>query len=121
MIKGPPVPHAGRTSALDAKALKALIEAGKLSAGVDQTLLSARPGRVRFRVDVEPQSVPQFAVSRACLVGAPVRHHDGDFMIIGVNSFFHRTVLRTTPAYIEAPRSMQCRTKPVHAADLEGI
>src|SRR5208282_4334459 len=101
---------AGRTiSALDAKPLKALVETGQLSTAVDQPLLSAGPGRMRFRVDVEPQSISRLAVSRARLVRAAVRHHDGYLVIFGVNSFFHRTVLRTLPAYSEAAPHAQCR------------
>src|SRR5262249_16265481 len=107
-------------SALDAETLEAFIEAGQLSAGVDQTLLSTGPRRMRFRVDVEPQGVPRFAVGRARLVGGPVRHDDGDFMIIGVNSFFHGRVLGTAAAYIEAPRPMQCRAAQSHA-NADGI
>src|SRR5690348_11659587 len=76
-----------RQSALDAETLEALVEARELPAGVDQPLLPARPGRVGFRVDVEPQGVPGLAIGRARLVRGPVRHHDRYFMIIGVDSF----------------------------------
>src|SRR5260370_6513065 len=106
MIKGS---CAGRTpSALDTKPLKTLVEAGQLSAAVDQPLLSAGPGRMRFRVDVEPQSVSRLAVGRARLVRAAVGHHDGYFVIFGVNSFFHRPVLHTAVAYSEAAPHAQC-------------
>src|SRR5260370_3349359 len=107
MIKGS---CAGRTtSALDTNPLKPLVEAGQLSTAVDQPLLSAGPGRMRFRVDVEPHSVSRLAVGRARVVGAAVGHHDGYFVIFGVNSFFHRPVLRTAVAYSEAAPHAQCR------------
>src|ERR1700720_670710 len=97
------------TSALDAKSLKSLVEAGQLSTAIDQPLLSAGPGRMRFRVDVQPQCVPRLSVGRARLVRAAVRHHDGYLMIFRVDSFFHRTVLRTAAAYSEAIPHAQCR------------
>src|SRR5271170_6317588 len=107
MIKGPSA--GSTTSALDTKPLKSLVEAGQLSTTVDQPLLSAGPGRMRFRVDVEPQGVPRLAVGRARLVRAAVRHHDGYLMIFGVNSFFHRTALRTALTYSERAPRAQCR------------
>src|SRR5260370_35396474 len=107
MIKGS---CAGRTrSALDPKPLKTLVEGAHWSSAVDRPLLSAGPGRMRFRVDVEPASVSRLAVGRARLVRAAVRHHDGYFVIFGVNSFFHRPVLRTAVAYSEAAPHAQCR------------
>src|SRR5580692_12653808 len=94
--------HAGRaTSALDPKSLKSLVEAGQLSTAVDQPLLSAGPGRMRFRVDVEAQCVSRLAVGRARLVRGAVRHYDGNFVIFGVNCFFHRPVLHAAVAYSE--------------------
>src|SRR5690349_6082737 len=107
MIKGSIARWAA--SALDTKPLKALVEAGQLSTAIDQPLLAAGPGRMGFRVDIEPQGVSRFAVGRARLVRAAVRHHDGYFVIFGVNSFFHRTVLRTAVAYSEAAPHAQCR------------
>jgi len=86
------IPFSSGTSALYAEALKALVEAGELPAGVDQALLPTSPGRMRLRVDVEPQGVPGFPVGRTGLVRGPVGQDDGDLMIIGVNSFSHQTV-----------------------------
>src|ERR1700739_404206 len=56
------------TSALDTKPLEPLVEAGQLSTAVDQPLLSAGPGRMRLRVDVEAQCVSWLAVGRARLI-----------------------------------------------------
>src|SRR5438105_14740637 len=77
-------------SGLDAKALEALVETGELAAAVEQAVLPAGPRGMRFRVDVEAQRVARLAVGRTGLVGAPVGHHDRDFVIIRVNAFFHR-------------------------------
>src|SRR5882757_1591730 len=109
------------TSALDAKSLEALVEAGQLSTAVDQPLLSAGPGGMRFRVDVEPQCVSRLPVGRARLVRAAVRHHDGYFVILGVNSIFHRTVLCTAVAYSEAaPHAQRWRDLSVRDPHCEG-
>src|SRR5690349_15438087 len=88
---------------LGAEALEAAVEAGKLTAGVQQALLAAGPGRVRFRVDLQPQRVPRLAVGRAGLIAAAIGHHDRDLVIIGVNAFLHRTNPRISRAYIAAP------------------
>src|SRR5215472_5799920 len=57
---------------------------------------------MRFGIDVEPQGVSRLAVSRTRLIRASVGHHDGDFVIIRVNSFFHQTILHAAAAYSEA-------------------
>src|SRR4029077_349118 len=95
------------SSAFYAEALEALVEAGELPAGIEQSVLSAGPSRMRFRVDVEPQGIPGFAVGRAGLVRGPVRHHDGNLMIIRVNALSHRTFLRNIRGYIGAATPMQ--------------
>src|SRR5436190_6802601 len=76
---------------LRAEILEAAIEAGELSAGVEQAVLAAGPGRVRFRVDIEAQRVAFLAIGRAGLVARPVGHHDRDLVVIRVNAFLHRT------------------------------
>src|SRR5262249_17798172 len=38
-----------------------------------------------------------------------VRHHDSNFVIIRVNSFFHPTILRVAAAYSEAALNVQFR------------
>src|SRR6516164_1774905 len=81
------------SSGLDSKTLEALVEAGELAAAVDQTLPPPGPRRMRFRVDVEEQRVARLAVSRARLVGGPIGQHDRDFVIVGVDTFFHRVTL----------------------------
>src|SRR6185437_4425513 len=72
-----------------AEAREALVEARELTAGIEETLLPAGPGRVRLGVDVEAQRVAFLAIGRARLVAAAVGHHDGDLVIIGVNLFLH--------------------------------
>src|SRR5215472_16440281 len=94
-------------SLFDAESLKTLVEAGELSATVDQPLLPAGPGRMRFRIDIEPQCISRLAVGRTRLVRAPVRHHDGNLVIIRVNSFLHRTILLRAGPFTEAAMSRQ--------------
>src|SRR5271165_1282899 len=55
-------PNGAGGSGLDAKSLESLVEAGELTAAVNQALLPAGPGRMRFRIDVEAQGVAGFAV-----------------------------------------------------------
>src|SRR5258708_23998872 len=68
------------------------IEAGELAAGVEQAVLAAGPGGVRFRVDFEGQRVAFLAVGRAGLVARPVRPHDRDLLGIRVNAVLPRTI-----------------------------
>src|SRR3546814_5158290 len=49
----------------------------------------AGPGRVRLGVDVQAHGDARLAVGRAGLVLAPVGHHDGDLVIVGVDVFLH--------------------------------
>src|SRR5437879_5842577 len=84
----------GSGSGLAPEALEAPVEAGELTAGVEQALLAAGPGRMRFRVDFEAQRVAGLAVGRARRIGAAVGHNDGDLVIIRVNAVLHRATLR---------------------------
>src|SRR5260370_34613962 len=84
----------GPGSGLAPEALEAPVEARELAAGVEQALLAAGPGWVRFRVDFEAQRVARFAVGRARLIAAAVGHHDGDVVIIRLNAVLHRATLR---------------------------
>src|SRR5690349_4022826 len=77
-------------SALALEALEAPVEAGEVAAGIEQALLAAGPGRVRFRVNFEAQRVAGLAIGRAGLIAGAVGHHDGDVVIIRVNAFLHR-------------------------------
>src|SRR5260221_12128086 len=70
--------------------MEAPVEAGALAAGVEQALLAARPGRVRFRVDVEAQRVAFLAVGRPRLVRGPIGHQDGDLVVVRMDAVFHR-------------------------------
>src|SRR5689334_10341346 len=82
-----------------AEILEPAVEARELSAGVEQTMLAAGPGRVRFRVDFEAQRVAFLAVGRAGLIDRPVGHNDRDLVIIRVNALFHRTILKFVAVY----------------------
>src|SRR5260370_13010020 len=76
-------------SALDAEPAEALVDASELPALVIEALLSAGPGRMRLRIDLEPQRVACLAVGRAGLVARPVGHDDGDIVIIRMDIGFH--------------------------------
>src|SRR3546814_38631 len=56
--------------------------------------MHAGPGRMRLRVDVELEHRAGLAIGRACLVRGPVRHFDGDLMIVRVDFFLHRAAPR---------------------------
>src|SRR3546814_15807104 len=55
----------------------------------DLQAMLAGPGRVRLGVDVQAHGDARLAVGRAGLVLAPVGHHDGDLVIVGVDVFLH--------------------------------
>lgn len=65
-----------------------LFELGQLAL-FDHLVRAAGIGRVRLAVDVEAQRVAFLAPGRARRVFGAVRHHDLDFVIIGVNICFH--------------------------------
>src|SRR5437762_7595752 len=77
-------------SALRAEILEAAVEASELPTGVEQPLLAAGPGLVRFRVDLQAQRVAFLAVGRAGLVARAIGHHDCDLVIIRVNAVLDR-------------------------------
>src|SRR5947208_14571380 len=95
-------------SALRAEILEAAVEASELPTGVEQPLLAAGPGRVRFRVDLEAQRVALLAVGRAGLVARPIRHQDCDLVIIRVNAVLHRPNPLTRGVYSRAGCARQC-------------
>src|SRR5581483_4737129 len=64
-------------------------EAREPSAAVDELLLTAGPGRVRLRVDLELHRVARLAPGRARRVFGAIRHDDFDRMIVGVNPVLH--------------------------------
>src|SRR5579862_1397223 len=80
----------GNPSGLWAEAAETLVEARELAAGVEQALLAAGPGRVRFRIDLQAQRVAGLAVGRARQIARPVGHDDRNLVVIGVNFFLHR-------------------------------
>jgi hypothetical protein len=94
-------------SALRAEAAEALVEAGKLAAGVEQALLPTGPRRMRFRINVEAQRVAFLAVGRAPLVLGAICHLDGDLVVVGVDFVFHRATLLAAARYI-APLPRIC-------------
>ena len=51
-----------------AELLETLVESGELTAGVEQAMVAARPGRMRRRIDIQTQGIALFPVGRAGLV-----------------------------------------------------
>src|SRR6202007_3328256 len=83
---------------------KLLLEAREASAAVDQLLLAAGPGRMRFRVDIEMHRVARLAPRGAGLELGAVGHHHLDGVILGVDLGFHRL-----PRRFAAPSGGSCR------------
>src|SRR5580704_17115208 len=89
---------AGAGLLLDADAAEALVEARELTTAVEQPLLTAGPGRMRFGIDFQPQRVAGLAIGRSRLVARAIGHHDSDLVIVRVNSLFHRPAPRKAAA-----------------------
>src|ERR1051326_1313043 len=66
-----------------------LLEARQPAAAVDQMLLAAGPGRMRFRIDVEPHGVAGLAPRAPCLELGAVGHHHLDGVIFRMNVALH--------------------------------
>src|SRR5947209_7306237 len=71
------------------EARELLLEARDAATAIHQLGVAAGPGRVRFRVDIEVQSVAFLAPGGAGQVLGSVGHHDLNRMIIRVNFGFH--------------------------------
>src|SRR5204863_8492834 len=77
-------------SALRAEILEAAVEASELPTGVEQPLLAAGSGRVRFRVDLKSQRVASLAVGRAGLVARSIVKQACDHVIAPLNAAIPR-------------------------------
>ena len=77
------------TLTLEAEILKTLVELGQLAATVDEAM-NAGPGGMRLGVDVELHGVARIAPGRARGERGPVRHLDGNLVVIRVDVFSHR-------------------------------
>src|SRR5438876_3489047 len=71
------------------KAGEFLLEPRQPAAAVDQVLLAAGPGRMRFRIDVEPHGVARLAPGAPRLEFGAVGHHHLDGVILGMNVALH--------------------------------
>src|SRR6185437_15786436 len=74
------------------QAAEPLVEFRDLTARVDDPLL-AGPGRVRLRINIQPQRVPFLAHAGTGLELRAVGHHDGDLVVLGVDTGFHARFL----------------------------
>src|SRR5437763_6427006 len=66
-----------------------LLKARQPAATIDQMLLAAGPGRMRFRIDVEPHGVPGLPPCAAGLEFAAVGHHHLDGVIVRMDVALH--------------------------------
>ena len=74
---------------LDAEVPKPFVESRYLSSSINQSLVATRPHWMRQRIDIESHGVAFLAPGRAGFESAAVCAHHVDFMIIGVDFFFH--------------------------------
>src|SRR3569832_2900006 len=70
-------------------AFELLVEARQAAAAVHQLLLTAGPGRVGGRVDVQRELLAGVAPGRAGLVGLANVQADLDKVVVGVDALFH--------------------------------
>src|SRR5580658_615893 len=66
-----------------------LVEPRQAAAAVEQVLLAAGPGRVRFRVDVEMQRIARLAPGGPGGEFGAVGHDDFDGVVVGMGVGFH--------------------------------
>ena len=77
--------------ALEREAAETLVELGNLTTGIEKTLLTTGPGRVRERINVENHRVAFLAPGGARFKHGAVGHLDLDHVIVGMAFFFHFT------------------------------
>src|SRR5262245_12958329 len=82
-------PRVGRGLFFLEKARELLLEARQAATAVEQLLLAAGPGRVRFRVDIEMDRITLSPIGAAGGEFAPVGHDDLDGMIAGMDIGLH--------------------------------
>jgi hypothetical protein len=71
------------------KARVLLLKSRQPSAAVEQMLLAAGPGRVRFRIDIQMQRIPRLAPGRPRGEFGAIRHDDFDEMVVRMGVGFH--------------------------------
>src|SRR5580704_2660981 len=71
------------------EARELLIEARQAAAAVEQVLLAAGPGRVRFRVDIEMQRIARLAPGGPGGEFGAVGHDHFDGVVVGMEVGFH--------------------------------
>src|SRR3984893_15528809 len=71
------------------EARELLVEARQAAAAVEQVLLAAGPGRVRFRVDVEMQRIARLAPGGPGGELGAVGHDHFDGVVVGMSVGFH--------------------------------
>ena len=75
----------------EAETLKPLVKTRYLPTRVNKLRSTACPGWMSQGINIELQSVTLFPPSRPRLVFGSLSHHDGYFVIIWMNIFFHAT------------------------------
>jgi len=71
------------------EARELLVEARQTAAAVEQVLLAAGPGRVRFRVDIEMQRIARLAPGGPGGEFGAVGHDHFDGVVVGMGVGFH--------------------------------
>src|ERR1700692_3224797 len=71
------------------EARELLVEARQAAAAVEQVLLAASPGRVRFRVDIEMQRIARLAPGGTGGELGAVGHDHFDGVVVGMGVGFH--------------------------------
>src|SRR5215468_9383769 len=82
---------------LEAEAGELLFEAGHAPGAIHDLLLTAGPGRMRLRIDVEAQRVALLAPGGAGGELGSVGHDDLDGVVVGVGVGLHKSILGSKP------------------------
>jgi len=79
------------TGLFDPEILEPTVEPRDLTAGVENAMRTTGPNRVRQRVDIKRHCIALFAPCGTRLVRGSIGADDIDFVVIGMNIFFHPT------------------------------